>query len=104
MDEALDWLTLPARNQGAAWLVATARLPDGSWLQVGKTTEALTALLAEFRAIFGWVALIALLLGLAGGVWLLRRYGPARLARPAAEVAQGSCTDLPPVRKKSTSP
>jgi signal transduction histidine kinase len=48
-------------------------LPDGSWLQVGKTTEALTALLKQFRTIFGWVALIALLLGIAGGAWLTRR-------------------------------
>ncbi len=72
-DEALAWLTLPARNRGDGWLVATARLPDGGWLQVGKTTEALTALLTEFRTIFGWVALIALVLGLAGGAWLTRR-------------------------------
>jgi len=72
-DEALEWLTLPARNNGDGWLVASASLPDGSWLQVGKTTEAQTALLSQFRAIFGWVALIALLLGLAGGAWLTRR-------------------------------
>jgi len=72
-DNALAWLTLPASNRGDATLVATARLPDGAWLQVGKTTEALTALLAEFRTIFGWVALISLLLGLAGGAWLTRQ-------------------------------
>jgi len=69
----LDWLTVPARNRRGEWLVATARLPDGSWLQVGKTTEALGALLAQFRTIFGWVALAALLLGVAGGAWLTRR-------------------------------
>ncbi len=51
----------------------TERLPDGSWLQVGKTTEAQTALLAQFRRVFGWVALIALILGVAGGAWLTRR-------------------------------
>jgi signal transduction histidine kinase len=48
-------------------------LSDGSWLQVGKTTEALTALLTQFRTIFGWVALVALVLGVAGGAWLARR-------------------------------
>ena len=42
-------------------------------LQVGKTTEALTALLAQFRTTFGWVVLLALLLGVAGGAWLARR-------------------------------
>jgi len=72
-DDALAWLTLPARNRGDGWLVATARLPDGGWLQVGKTSEAMNALLMEFRTIFGWVALIALVLGLAGGAWLTRR-------------------------------
>jgi signal transduction histidine kinase len=69
----LVWQTLPAREQSRGWLVATARLPDGSLLQVGKTTEALAVLLKQFRTIFAWVVLIALLLGLAGGAWLSRR-------------------------------
>jgi signal transduction histidine kinase len=72
-DEPLKWLTIPARTGDTAWLVASAQLPDGSLLQVGKTTEALAALLAEFRTVFGWVALIALLLGVAGGAWMTRR-------------------------------
>ena len=70
---ALVWRTLPANNQSKGWLIATERLPDGSLLQVGKTTEALTALLAQFRTTFGWVVLLALLLGIAGGAWLARR-------------------------------
>jgi heavy metal sensor kinase len=70
---ALVWRTLPASDQSRGWLIATERLPDGSLLQVGKTTEALTALLAQFRTIFGWVVLLALLLGIAGGAWLARR-------------------------------
>ena len=69
----LDWLTVPTRSRRGNWLVATARLPDGSWLQVGKTTEALAELLAQFRTVFGWVALAALVLGVAGGAWLARR-------------------------------
>jgi heavy metal sensor kinase len=72
-DEALRWLTLPAHNRGGAWIIATAQLPDGALLQVGKTTEALGALLSEFRSVFGWVALIALVLGVAGGAWMTRR-------------------------------
>jgi heavy metal sensor kinase len=70
---ALIWRTLPADDQSKGWLIATERLPDGSLLQVGKTTEALTALLAQFRTIFSWVVLLALLLGIAGGAWLARR-------------------------------
>jgi heavy metal sensor kinase len=69
----LDWLIVPTRNRRGNWLVATARLPDGSWLQVGKTTEALAELLAQFRTVFGWIALAALVLGVAGGAWLARR-------------------------------
>src|SRR4051812_13968382 len=72
-EQAVAWLTLPSHNQGSAWLAVTERLPDGSWLQVGKTTEAQTALLAQFRRVFGWVGVIALILGVAGGAWLTRR-------------------------------
>ena len=68
-----NWLTLPAQNQNANWLIATTRLPDGDWLQVGKTTEAQTALLERFQFVFGWVVLIAVVLGLAGGSWLTHR-------------------------------
>ena len=70
---ALVWRMLPANNQSKGWLIATERLPDNSLLQVGKSTEALTALLAQFRTTFGWVVLLALLLGVAGGAWLARR-------------------------------
>ena len=72
-EAALQWLTLPTRDRHEAWIIASEQLPDGVLLQVGKTTEALGALLREFRSIFGWVALIALLLGVAGGAWMTRR-------------------------------
>jgi signal transduction histidine kinase len=72
-EEALRWLTLPDRNRPAAWIIASVHLPDGDLLQVGKTTEALGALLVEFRSVVGWVALMALVLGVAGGAWLTRR-------------------------------
>jgi len=70
---AVVWRTLPASDHSKGWLIAAERLPDGSWLQVGKTTEALSALLAQFRTVFGWVVVIGLLLGIAGGAWLTRR-------------------------------
>jgi signal transduction histidine kinase len=69
----LTWLALPAQNQSANWLIVSTRLPDGVLLQVGKTTEAQTALLEHFQFVFGWVALIAIVLGLAGGSWLTHR-------------------------------
>ena len=70
---AVVWRTLPASDHSKGWLIAAERLPNGSWLQVGKTTEALSALLAQFRTVFGWVVVIGLLLGIAGGAWLTRR-------------------------------
>jgi len=70
---ALAWKTLPADEKSRGWLIESERLPDGGWLQVGKTTEALTSLLHQFRIIFAWVALVALLFGIAGGAWLTRR-------------------------------
>ncbi len=73
VNQVIEWQTASARSRKSAWLVATTRLPDGSKLQVGKTTEAMSALLSQFRAIFGWVALVALTLGLAGGALLTRQ-------------------------------
>jgi signal transduction histidine kinase len=68
-----SWLTLRAENQSVNWLVATTRLADGDLLQVGKSTEAQTALLEHFQFVFGWVVFIAIVLGLAGGSWLTHR-------------------------------
>ncbi len=72
-EEKLRWLLLPAHGRESAWIIAAAPLPGGAMLQVGKTTEALGALLGEFRRVFGWVALIAVALGVAGGAWMARR-------------------------------
>jgi signal transduction histidine kinase len=69
----LTWLKLPAQNHNVNWLIATTRLPDGDWLQVGKTTEAQTALLDHFQFVFAWFVLGAIVLGLAGGSWLTHR-------------------------------
>jgi signal transduction histidine kinase len=69
----IAWLQTPASDQHTRWLIATVRLADGDHLQVGKTTEAQTALLDHFRFVFGWVVLIAIVLGLAGGSWLTGR-------------------------------
>jgi signal transduction histidine kinase len=71
--ERRNWLTLPAQNRRADWLIVTTPLPDGGWLQVGKSTEAQTALLEHFLFVFGWIVLIAIVLGLVGGSWLTHR-------------------------------
>ena len=71
--QALGWLTVPSRNRSGWWLVATGRLPDGDWLQVGKTMDAQGALFAKFRDVSLWVMVVALALGFGGGAWLTRR-------------------------------
>ena len=73
VNKVIQWQTASTSGDPREWLFATTQLPDGTKLQVGKTTEAMAALLTQFRAIFGWVALIALLLGLGGGLWLTQR-------------------------------
>jgi heavy metal sensor kinase len=47
--------------------VATARAPDGTVLQVGKSTENREALLANFRTVLTIISLIIVGIGLAGG-------------------------------------
>lgn len=48
--------------------VASARLSDGTILQVGKSNEIRLALLRQFQRIVGLVSVIALLVGVAGGL------------------------------------
>lgn len=74
-----EWTRLPAAAAGRSWLVATAQLEDGHWLQVGKTTEAHDALLDRFRVVAGAVLVLGLALGLLAGALLARRaLGPIR--------------------------
>jgi len=97
---ALVWKTLPADEKSRGWLIETERLPDGGWLQVGKTTEAQTSLLRQFRVVFAWVALVALLFGIAGGVWLTRRaLAPVRQLIGTVEnvIATGRMNERMPV-------
>jgi signal transduction histidine kinase len=52
--------------------VASARLPDGTILQVGKTNEIRLALLRRFQWIVGIVSVVALAIGITGGLVLTR--------------------------------
>jgi signal transduction histidine kinase len=74
-----EWTKLPAGMRNGPWLVATADLGDGHWLQVGKTTEAQEALLEQFRVVAAWVLVLGLALGLLAGALLAgRALGPIR--------------------------
>ncbi len=72
-DDILNWVKLPGANDTAPWLIATAQLPGGQWLQVGKATDAQTALLEHFRIVFGSTLALALALGVGAGLLLTRR-------------------------------
>ncbi len=60
-------------QSGSARLeVASARLADGTLLQVGKSTEIREALLARFRYVLAIVSLVIVAVGLAGGALVTR--------------------------------
>ena len=62
----------PARDRDAVLEVVSARLPDGTMLQVGKSNEIRLALLRQFRVVVGWVSVLAMGVGLLGGLILTR--------------------------------
>jgi signal transduction histidine kinase len=62
----------PAHDTRAVLEVASARLSDGTILQVGKSNEIRLALLRKFQWIVGLVSIIALVAGVTGGLVLTR--------------------------------
>jgi len=62
-------LSMPQGWDEAALETASLRLPDGTVMQVGKSTDARRDLLARFRATLGLVTLSIVVIALAGG-WL----------------------------------
>lgn len=61
-----------AHDSRAVLEVASARLPDGTILQVGKSNEIRLALLRTFRWTVGLVSIVALVVGVSGGLILTR--------------------------------
>jgi signal transduction histidine kinase len=61
-----------APDRDAVLEVASARLIDGTILQVGKSNETRRALLRQFRVIVGWVAAVTMIIGVIGGLVLTR--------------------------------
>jgi signal transduction histidine kinase len=96
-----EWTQLPAGARSGPWLVATAQLGDGRWLQVGKTTEAHAALLERFRVVAAWVVALGLALGLcAGALITARALAPIRrlIAAVHRVIATGRMDARVPVR------
>ncbi len=68
----LVWLRIP-KDEQSDFTVAAMRLPDGSVLQVGRSTNNRETLLQPFRRDFLIVMTPTLLLGLLGGAWFAHR-------------------------------
>jgi signal transduction histidine kinase len=74
-----EWLQRPSSEKHLVWTIGRIRLPDGSIMQVGRTTENRDELLSHFRNIFlfGIVPIVAF--GFGGGAFLTyRALGPIR--------------------------
>ena len=67
LDAGEGWRSVPARGAPVVLEVAARRLPDGTILQVGRTTLERERTLREVRELLGIVLACVLLLGLAGG-------------------------------------
>src|SRR5262245_31295390 len=67
LDEGEGWRLVPGLGQPVSLEVATRRLPDGVFLQVGRTTLERERLLAQVRGLLGRVLGLVVLLGLVGG-------------------------------------
>ena len=67
------WEQAQSGSRAARLEVASARLADGTLLQVGKSTESREALLDRFRTIVTLVSVAIVLIGLTGGILVTRR-------------------------------
>jgi heavy metal sensor kinase len=67
------WEQAPSGSRDARLEVASARLLDGTLLQVGKSTENREALLERFRTVVLLVSIAIVLVGLAGGILVTER-------------------------------
>src|SRR5258708_39481955 len=61
-----------SHDRRAVLELASARLPDGTILQVGKTNEIRLALLRKFQIIVGLVSIVTFVVGIGGGLVLTR--------------------------------
>lgn len=90
------WGSVPSEERASVLEVASLQLPDGTRVQVGKSTESRDELLRRFSALLRGVAAFVLILGLAGGVLLTRStLRPARrLAAAVRSIIATGRTDV----------
>jgi len=75
----IDWLSMPSSEQHMVWTVAMTRMPDGSIMAVGRTTENRDEMLRHFKSIFLFVIVPVVVTGFLGGAFITyRALGPIR--------------------------
>lgn len=75
----VPWSEFPTADGTRTWVAYTARLPDGSLLQVGARTSDRNELRLDFVELFLAALVPAVLVGVLGGFWLtVRALGPVR--------------------------
>jgi signal transduction histidine kinase len=94
------WSQVRARDRNAVLEIATINVGGGSFLQVGKTSEARNQLLSNFRRVLMLGAGAALVIGMVGGMFLTRStLKPLRELRDAVRriLQTGQTDDRVPV-------
>ncbi|MFM0197836.1 HAMP domain-containing sensor histidine kinase [Paraburkholderia strydomiana] len=94
-------IRLPAKDDEAVLEIAGTRLPDGTILQIGKSTEQRDSILESFGWIVAGVMIPIFLVGVVGGVFLARRsLQPIRqLIAAVHAIEAGSMEARVPVRE-----
>jgi signal transduction histidine kinase len=77
---AEEWARIP-RDNDVDLTVASTHLPDGTLLQVGRSSDSRAELLKKFREVFALVVGPVILLGFLGGVWMTNR-----ITRPLRQI------------------
>ena len=71
--QSQPWIVVRGDRENSRWIIMTAPMRDGSFIQVGKSLENSEILLARFRLVFGAVLLGVVLIGFGAGAWLTYR-------------------------------
>jgi len=76
---SVDWLSVPSSEKGMVWNIAMTKLPDGSVMLVGRTSEDRDELLGHFRSVFLFVIVPMVGFAFCVGAFITHRaLGPIR--------------------------
>ena len=67
------WISLPAIEDDFDLMIASTRLKDGRWLQVGRSSEIRHKTLERFSEVFSIIMIPLILIGFSGGAYLANR-------------------------------